>query len=117
MQNVKHVSDRWFNKYSVQVEYRDENGEALVFPAIIQPLRYKNKMYLSGVRMKLGFEGRKKFLMLFPASANLTNATSDSSMLLYDGYRYVFDRVENVYLADKVVYNWAIIQKGATFNE
>ena len=104
MPNAKIISDRWFNKYSVQVEYRDENGDVLVFPAIIQPLRYKNKMYLSGVRMKLGYEGRRKFLMLFPASADLANATSDSSMLLHNGYRYVFDRVENVYLAGNVVY-------------
>ncbi len=117
MSDVKYVEDKWFGKYTVQMQYIDAFGDVTFFPAFLQPLRYKNKMYLGGARTNIGFEGRKKFLMIYPAAVELPDATYDDSVMLYGGYRYVFDRVESVYVGNKIIYNWAIVQKGAVYIE
>lgn len=117
MAAAKKFTRKWFHKHAVEVEFRDSKGKVTIFPAFLQPLRYKNKMYLSGSRSDLGFEAKSKFLMIYPAEIDLGEVTCDDVILLYSGYRYLFDKTESVYDGNEILYKWAVIQKGAVFVE
>lgn len=117
MAEHKHVKDRWFNKIGVAAQYFDGNLTIYDFPAILQPLRYKNKMYLNGSHTEIGFEGRRQFLLLCPAGVKLEGYHRPEAMVVMGGYRYIVDRAEAFYVGDKVVYNWAIIHRGVKQSE
>ena len=45
-----------FEKYGQEVTLKTDDGwSSPIFGAFIQPLRYKNKMYLNGVNTVIGF--------------------------------------------------------------
>lgn len=79
------------------------------FKAFIQPLRYKNKMYLDGVYTQIGFNSQGHYLYIGPPDPDLTLA-EDNAFLFSDGTKYQIDRAERVYNGDKVFYIWAIIR-------
>ncbi len=79
------------------------------YKAFIQPLRYKNKMYLDGVYTQIGFNSQGHYLYIGPPDPDLTTA-EDSAFLNSDGTKYRIDRAERVYNGDKVFYIWAIIR-------
>ena len=61
--------------YSDLVEIHRE-GQVLQVSAWIQPLRYKNKMYLSGTYLPDGYLDGGHFLYLGPAEARLDQMPS-----------------------------------------
>lgn len=77
--------------------------------AIISPLRYKNKMYLSGVYTDIGFNSEGHYLYIGPPVCDLT-AAPEGSYILSDGVKYRIDRAEKVYAKDEIFYIWAIIR-------
>ncbi|MBQ7101880.1 MAG: hypothetical protein IKK49_09720 [Clostridia bacterium] len=77
--------------------------------AFIQPLRYKNKMYLDGVYTQIGFNSQGHYLYIGPPDPDLTLA-EESAFISSDGVKYQIDRAERVYSGDKVFYIWAIIR-------
>lgn len=79
------------------------------YKAFIQPLRYKNKMYLDGVYTQIGFNSQGHYLYIGPPDPDLTLA-EDSAFLSSDGIKYQIDRAERVYNGDRVFYIWAIIR-------
>lgn len=79
------------------------------FKAFIQPLRYKNKMYLDGVYTQIGFNSQGHYLYIGPPDPDLTLA-DDGAFLFADGTKYQIDRAERVYNGDRVFYIWAIIR-------
>ncbi len=82
------------------------------FNAIIQPLRYKNKMYLSSTPTELGYDFLNKYLLIAPPEARLDLVDGDEYVLMYDGHRFEVDRSEKVSFKGNDVYYWAIISKG-----
>lgn len=112
-----YVKDKWFDKLGVETRFFDGVETMHYFPAILQPLRYKNKMYLSGSRTEIGFEARKQFLLICPAEITLGGYRNTEAMVIFDGYRYIVDRAESVYVGNKVAYNWAIVHKGVRHYE
>ena len=79
------------------------------FRAFIQPLRYKNKMYLYGVNTTIGFNSQGHYLYIGPPDHDLT-VLDDSVYMEADGVKYQIDRAEKVYAGDKLFYIWAIIR-------
>ncbi len=76
--------------------------------AIISPLRYKNKMYLSGIYTEIGYNSEGHYLYIGPPDCDLTGR--DGCYLLSEGIKYRIDRAEKVYFGKEVFYIWAIIR-------
>lgn len=89
-----HLSDGWSSN---------------TYYAFIQPLRYKNKMYLDGVNTQIGFNQQGHYLYIGPPEHDLTTFDS-SGWLSSDGVKYKIDRAEKVYNGNNVFYIWAIIR-------
>ncbi len=77
--------------------------------ALIQPLRYKNKMYLDGVYTEIGFNSQGHYLYIGPPTPDLTLA-GESARIECDSVSYRIDRAERVYNGSEVFYIWAIIR-------
>lgn len=86
-----------------------DNGNEQKFKALIQPLRYKNKMYLDGIYTEIGFNSQGHYLYIGPPDPDLT-AAGKNSRLVADGTSYQIDRAEKVYNGENVFYIWAIIR-------
>lgn len=101
-------TDFIFKPYGRNVTLDDE-GNTKTYKALIQPLRYKNKMYLDGIYTEIGFNSQGHYLYIGPPDPDLT-LVSDSAFISSDGTSYQIDRAERVYMGDHVFYIWAIIR-------
>lgn len=79
------------------------------FYGFIQPLRYKNKMYLYGINTQIGYNSQGYYLYIGPPEHDLTKMGTDTR-LNADGSEYQIDRAERVYRGGKVFYVWAIVR-------
>ena len=100
--------EKLLDTYGRTVELNSAES-AKKYKAFIQPLRYKNKMYLDGVYTQIGFNSQGHYLYIGPPDPDLTLA-EDDAFLFADGTKYQIDRAERVYNGDKVFYIWAIIR-------
>ena len=100
-----------FEKYGQNVVLKGPNSwSSSVFGGFIQPLRYKNKMYLNGVNTVIGFNSQGHYLYLGPPNHDLT-ALSGEHWLEAGGKKFTVDRSERVYFKNEVIYIWAIIRE------
>lgn len=97
-----------FEKHGRKVTLTD-GSKSESCKALIQPLRYKNKMYLDGVYTEIGFNSQGRYLYIGPPVPDLTLA-SDTATVSSGDTSYRIDRAERVYNGDKVFYIWAIIR-------
>ena len=97
-----------FSLQGREVKFIDSDKEQTC-KALIQPLRYKNKMYLDGIYTEIGFNSQGHYLYIGPPSPDLTLA-SDKGYLVADGVSYRIDRAERVYNGESIFYIWAIIR-------
>ena len=74
--------------------------------AFLQPLRYKNKMYIELQPSEVGRVDDGCYLYLGPAD---TDFLADDIMYAH-GRRFVVQRVEKVYLFSKPLYSWATVR-------
>ncbi|MDR2524805.1 MAG: hypothetical protein LBC83_01210 [Oscillospiraceae bacterium] len=79
------------------------------FGAFIQPLRYKNKMYLGGVNTRIGFNSEGYYLYLGPPEHDL-NQLGRAATIECGSESYTVDRAETVYCGDTPSHVWAIIR-------
>lgn len=79
------------------------------FRCFLQPLRYKNKMYLYGVNTQIGYNAQGYYLYIGPPEHDLT-ALSDETELEIGNEHYRVDRAEKVCCGDAVYYIWAIVR-------
>lgn len=79
------------------------------FRCFLQPLRYKNKMYLYGVNTQIGFNAEGHYLYIGPPDHDLTQL-SKRATLHVGQQRYLIDRAEKVYCGEKLYYIWAIVR-------
>ncbi|MBO4339588.1 MAG: hypothetical protein K5755_03040 [Clostridiales bacterium] len=105
--------DRLFDKFgrSVRVTSVDESWQGDLYRAFIQPLRYKNKMYLEDKRVPLGIGDMSYYLYLGPASFDLTTVDEDEYMLKSGNEKFFITRAEKLYFSDSVCYIWAVIKR------
>lgn len=99
-----------FEKYGVTVSSSDGTDKA-VFSAFLQPLRYKNKIYLSGVPTELGYDGLNKYLLLAPPEVDIKYLEGSTFTLSFGSDTFSTDHCEPVYLGRKKLYYWAIVHK------
>lgn len=74
--------------------------------AFIEPLRYKNKVYVGGQYYYLGFKRSEKYLYIGSPEFKLTE---NSTVIEMYGQKYIVKRCETYYTNDRPVYVWAIL--------
>ena len=101
---------KYVEKYGTTVSLSSD-GKVFGTPyrAFIQPLRYKNKMYLMGVRSKLGWIDQSHYLYIGPAEKDVAGLTSAARIRSQNENFYIV-KAENVHLGDNIFYNWAVIR-------
>lgn len=101
---------KYVDKYGTTVSLSSD-GKVFGTPyrAFIQPLRYKNKMYLMGVRSKLGWIDQSHYLYIGPAEKDIASLTSAARIRSQNENFYIV-KAENVHLGDNIFYNWAVIR-------
>lgn len=85
-------------------------GETLSAYAMIQPLRYKSKLYVELQPSEVGRIDDGCFLYLGPADINFRA----DDRLEFGNKRFVVQRFEHVYLFGAPIYNWAVIRPCVT---
>ena len=109
--NVTEV-EKMFRKFGREIVLkRDDGWRSETFHGFIQPLRYKNKIYLDGVYTVIGFDNQGKYLYIGPARHDLTVFDSTAGHVESDGVKYTVDRAEKVYYGASPLYIWAIIRE------
>ena len=105
--------NRLFENYGRRVRLTavDENWQGEIFHAFIQPLRYKNKMYLEDKRVPLGIGDMSYYLYLGPAEHDLTQVDTDEYMLKTDNESFYITRAEKLWFSNDVSYIWAVIKR------
>ena len=76
----------------------------------IQPLRYKNKMYLNGVNTVIGFNSQGHYLYIGPPDHDVSRLDSEQ-WIESNSQKFTVDRSEKVYFKNEVIYVWAIIRE------
>ena len=84
-----------------------ENGESTLARAVIEPLRYKNRVYVGGQYHIVGIKRTEKYLYIGPPEYTLTE---NLSVIEMNGSKYIVKRCELYYVKDFPVYVWAILQ-------
>lgn len=110
MKHAVSKTKKMFCRFGRKLKIQTPDGETVFF-AFLQPLRYKNKMYLSAVHGELGFDTMTKFLLLCPGEVDLEAVDGVSVMLCLGEEDFSVDHCEKVCLGEEVLYNWAIIHK------
>jgi hypothetical protein len=86
-----------------------DGWESETFGALLQPLRYKNKMYLSGVNTRIGFNREGYYLYLGPPEHDLAQL-SEGMWIQCGADKFTLDRAETVYFGAEPCYVWAIVR-------
>ena len=102
-----------FNRYGKSVYLSDGAGwYSPYFKAFLQPLRYKNKMYLEGTYTPIGRDINGLYLYIGPSDHDLTRLSSAHARVHDSEAReYVIQRAEKVFRGDKIYYVWAILKE------
>ena len=74
--------------------------------AIVEPLRYRNKIYIGGEYRPLGVAIREKYLYIGRPAYRLHE---NRSVIEAHGERYLVKRSETFFVRDLPVYEWAIM--------
>ncbi|NLX93343.1 MAG: hypothetical protein GXZ02_05700 [Clostridiales bacterium] len=102
--------EQLMKRYGREMKLSLPSGDtSKAFFGFIQPLRYKNKMYLFGVNTPIGYNCQGYYLYIGPSAHDLTLMPQDTR-LCADGVEYQIDRAEKVYQNGKVFYIWAVIR-------
>lgn len=100
-----------FKKMGVSLHIKSAGETVSTFNAFLQPLRYKNKIYLRGVATELGYDSLKKYLLISPANVDLSGVDGTSLALYFGDVHLSIDHTETVYLGKTPYYNWTIVSK------
>lgn len=103
--------ERLIDDFGRSLSYISSNSRTTPFKAFLQPLRYKNKMYLSSISTDLCYDSTTKYLLICPVSYNIGTADGYNGYIWDGNNKYITDRCENIYLSDEPVYSWAIVTR------
>lgn len=103
MNSVSAMIDRYGNSVTVQ-----NGGISLSTRAFIEPLRYKNKIYIGGRYHPLGEYNNEKYLYIGKPSVALSE---DETVIECAGERYIVKRAELYRVTDEPLYAWAIMAR------
>ncbi len=109
-------SDKAIKKYGRNIAVFSPSGEEIQHTkCIIQPLRYKNKMYTQGTPTDIGLAQAGYYLLIAPSTLKI-DEMGENGYLSDDEKSYHVDRRENVYFGNNVIYVWAILREKHTGN-
>lgn len=100
------------NKFGSTVYLSHPGGWISInYNAFIQPLRYKNKLYVTGDFTPIGRNTQDLYLYIGPKNHDITK--SSDTYRIHDSFdnTYIIDRAEKIIFKDEVMYIWAIIRK------
>lgn len=100
----------YLEKYGCEVAVA-EDGQTFgpAYRAFVQPLRYKNKMYLEGTRTRIGYADQSHYLYVGPATVDVCSLPNTAVLRMGEGLFY-FSHCESVRLSDETIYMWAILR-------
>ncbi len=97
--------DKEIGRYGSQVTI-NQGGSEINTRAFLEPLRYRNKIYIGGEYRKLGFLKREKYLYVGKSDHRLVE---NESVIETHGNKYIVKRCETYFVKDTPVYEWAIL--------
>lgn len=97
--------DREIGRFGSQVRILQE-GDPIDTRAFVEPLRYRNKIYIGGEYRMLGMQRREKYLYVGKSAHRLTE---NKSVIESQGAKYLVKRCETYFVKDTPVYEWAIL--------
>lgn len=100
-----------FKRYGESVFITDGGGTFRTFSAFIQPLTYKNKMYMSGNYNEIGHYNENYCLYIGPPEVIFENFSDDAKLNTADGRKYRIIRSERISVSGKPFYVWAVIKE------
>lgn len=101
-----------FDKYGQKMSFiSTTDKQSYDFFGFLQPLRYKNKLYLSGVPTELGFDGLNKYLLICDPGVDIELIDGIKHRLCFEDNAYGVDHFERVYRFGKAFYLWAIVHR------
>ena len=99
-----------FKKYGESVFVSDGGWRSEVYYACIRPLRYKNKMYMTGNLTEIGHYDEGYYLYIGPPNILLEGLTLRAVLTAASGKKYSIFRTERVCVGSETVYVWAILR-------
>ena len=106
------MTGKIFEKYGRQCEFITGGGaEPEEMKAFISPLRYKNKMYLSGTLTEIGYDTLRKFVLICPLEADVTSVDGVTTLLKFGEDSFCVDHCEKVFFGETPLYYWAIVHQ------
>lgn len=104
--------EKMLNKFgnSIYITGAD-SWKSPIFSAFIQPLRYKNKLYMSGDVTPIGINRNNVYLYIGPAGHDLTRLDKTYRIHDSDNNSYLIDRAEKMKVKNNIVYIWAVIRQ------
>lgn len=93
------------SRYGSEVTIR-QDGDSISARAFVEPLRYRNRIYIGGQYHILGQHRRQKYLYIGSASHPLRE---NACVIEAHGSKYIVKRSETYYVKDYPVYEWAIL--------
>lgn len=107
-----------FKKFGRNVRLTDGVGwYSPTYCAFLQPLRYKNKMYLEGTYTPIGKDTNGLYLYIGPPKHDVTHLPPDARIIDGDGGQYVIQRAEKVCRGNAPYYFWAVIKEVCEVNK
>ena len=102
---------RLMTRYGQTVHAETESGERSAdYKAFVQPVRYKNKMYLNAVESPIGTVSENYYLYVGPYDVQLER--SDETVSIHTAIMScTVERTECVFLNNEILYIWAILRR------
>lgn len=98
-------------RYGRSVYITSEKLNSEIFNALVQPLRYKNKMYVAGTNTEIGLAEENYYLYIGPGNKDLRKMGASVMLHTADGKSYEVQKSEKIYNGESVFYIWAVIKE------
>lgn len=96
--------------YGRRVAVSDGTWRSMPFRAFIQPVRYKNKMYLQDARTEIGLADSDYFLYIGPSVHDIAGL-SPAARIECGGEKYLIVKAEKIFVEDAPVYIWGVVRR------
>lgn len=101
---------RMLNRYGRKCEIMPFGSEKkLSVKAIINPLLYKNKLYVGGSYLPDGFYDGGHYLYIGDPKISLESIPVGSTLKV-SGNTYLIKHAEQYYIEERPLYSWAVLQ-------
>lgn len=97
--------DREIGRFGSNVSISQE-GKSISTKAFLEPLRYRNKIYIGGEYHPLGSLRREKYLYV---GKSVHRLIENESVIEMKGNKYIVKRCETYFVKDTPIYEWAIL--------